>query len=107
MIISGGENVYSTEVEYALYEHPAVLECAVFGIPDQQWGERIKAAVVLKEGKNISEAELVGHVKARLAAYKAPSCVEFMEELPKTGTGKIYKKALRDKHWQTSTRKIN
>src|SRR6202035_2649356 len=70
MIITGGENVYSTEVEYTLYEHPAVLECAVFGIPDPKWGEAVKAVVVCKEGKSAEEAELIEFVRAKLGKYK-------------------------------------
>jgi acyl-CoA synthetase (AMP-forming)/AMP-acid ligase II len=99
MIITGGENVYSTEVEYALYEHPGVLECAVFGIPDQTWGEAVKAVVVPRPGHTLTESDIIGFVKARLAHYKAPRSVDFASELPKTGSGKIYKKALREPYW--------
>jgi acyl-CoA synthetase (AMP-forming)/AMP-acid ligase II len=107
MIISGGENIYSTEVEYALYEHPSVLECAVFGIPDQKWGEQVKAVVVLKEGHDVNEGELIAHIKGRLAHYKAPRTIEFAPELPKTGSGKIFKKGLREKYWSSHARKVN
>ncbi len=96
MIVTGGENVYSTEVEYVLYEHPAVLECAVIGVPDPKWGEAVKAFVVLREGHQAGEAELIDFVKERLARYKAPKSVEFIEAIPKTGSGKIYKKGLKD-----------
>jgi acyl-CoA synthetase (AMP-forming)/AMP-acid ligase II len=95
MILTGGENVYSTEVENALYEHPAVLEAAVFGTPDETWGERVNAAVVLKEGRRASARELIDFCRARIAAYKAPRAIEFLSELPKTGSGKISKQALR------------
>jgi acyl-CoA synthetase (AMP-forming)/AMP-acid ligase II len=95
MILSGGENVYSTEVENALYEHPAVLEAAVYGVPDEEWGELVCAAVVLKPGRSATAAELVAACRARIAAYKAPRRVEFLAELPKTGTGKIEKRVLR------------
>jgi len=95
MILCGGENVYSTEVENALYEHPAVLEAAVFGTPDETWGERVNAAVVLREGRDASARELIDFCRARIAAYKAPRAIEFLPELPKTGTGKISKLALR------------
>jgi fatty-acyl-CoA synthase len=106
MIITGGENVYSTEVEYALYEHPAVLECAVFGIPDEKWGEIVKAVIVLKTGHSTTEEELVAHTKSKLAGYKTPRSIDFATELPKTGSGKIFKKGLRDSHWTSSSRKV-
>lgn len=98
MIITGGENVYSTEVEHAIYEHPAVLECAVFGLPHQQWGEAVTAAVVRREQQAVTESELLAFLRGRLAAYKLPKQVFFADELPKTGSGKIVKKALRDLH---------
>ena len=107
MIISGGENVYSTEVEYCIYEHAAVLECAVFGIPDEKWGELVKAVVVLKPSQSATPEELIAHVKGRLAGYKAPRSVEIVDELPKTGSGKIFKKGLRDKHWKEGGRRVN
>jgi len=96
MIITGGENVYSIEVENVLYEHPAVLEAAVIGVPDSKWGEAVKAVVVLKEGYKVSEDELIDFCKQRIARYKAPKSIDFVSELPKTGSGKIFKKALRD-----------
>ena len=96
MIITGGENVYSTEVENALYAHPAVLEAAVIGVPDTRWGEAVKAFVVLKPGNAASEEELVLFCKKNLANYKAPKSIEFIDALPRTGSGKIYKKGLRD-----------
>jgi acyl-CoA synthetase (AMP-forming)/AMP-acid ligase II len=107
MIITGGENVFSTEVEYVLYEHGAVQECAVFGIPDEKWGEIVAAVVVLKPGASATDTELMTHVKQKLARYKVPRAVEFVKELPKTGSGKIFKKALRDKHWSASARQVN
>lgn len=108
MIISGGENVYSTEVEYALYEHSGVAECAVFGIPDERWGESVHAVVVRKPGNDkLSEEDLIAFVKERLAKYKAPRSVEFINELPKTGSGKIYKKELREKYWAGRVKQVN
>ena len=95
MILTGGENVYSTEVENALYEHPAVLEAAVFGVPDETWGECVNAAVALKEGRSASARELIDFCRARIAAYKTPHAIEFLPELPKSGSGKISKLALR------------
>jgi acyl-CoA synthetase (AMP-forming)/AMP-acid ligase II len=97
MILTGGENVYSTEVENALYEHPAVLEVAVFGRPDVAYGERVHAAVVLRPGTSASASELIGFCRTRIAAYKAPRAIEFLPELPKTGSGKISKQALRER----------
>jgi len=95
MILSGGENVYSTEVEHALHEHPAVLEAAVFGLPDELYGESVNAAVVLRSGCTASAAELVAFCRAHIAGYKVPRTVEFLAELPKTGSGKISKHLLR------------
>ncbi len=95
MILTGGENVYSTEVENVLYMHPAVLEAAVVGVPDSHWGEAVKAFVVLKEGQKATEQEITAFCKKELAHYKAPKSVEFLDSLPRTGSGKIYKKGLR------------
>jgi len=96
MIISGGEKIYSTEVEHVLYAHPAVLECAVFGIPDETWGERVEAAVVLRADESCSAEELQIHARQQLAGFKVPRRIRFLSELPKTGTGKIAKRWLRD-----------
>jgi len=106
MIITGGENVYSTEVENVLYTHPAVLEAAVIGIPDPKWGEAIKACVVLKPGKEASEKDIIAFCKESLAHYKAPKSVDFLEALPRTGSGKIFKKGLRDPHWTSQAPKV-
>jgi O-succinylbenzoate-CoA ligase len=95
MIITGGENVYSIEVENVLYTHPAVLEAAVIGIPDEEWGEIVKAIIVLKEGKKVTEKEIIEFCKKRIAAYKVPKSVEFQECLPKLGSGKICKNILK------------
>jgi acyl-CoA synthetase (AMP-forming)/AMP-acid ligase II len=99
MIISGGEKVYSTEVEHVLYEHPAVLEAAVFGIPDATWGESVRAAIALRPGARATARELIEFCRAKLTHFKCPRSVEFHAELPKTGTAKIQKQALRDPHW--------
>lgn len=107
VVISGGENISTIEVEQALASHPAVADVAVIGVPDDKWGERPKAFVVLVAGVDVSEAELVAHVKSAIASYKAPRNVEFIVELPKTSTGKIRKKELRDAEWGTSASKIN
>jgi fatty-acyl-CoA synthase len=92
MIITGGENVYSTEVENVLYSHDAILEAAVIGVPDPKWGEAVKACVVLKPGKEATREEIIAFCKANLAGYKAPKSVDFLDALPRTGSGKIYKK---------------
>ena len=97
MIVTGGENVYSTEVENVLYCHPAVLEAAVIGIPHDKWGEAVHACVVLKEGVEVGEKELIDFCKKDLARYKAPKSVEFLSTLPRTGSGKIFKKGLCEK----------
>ena len=98
MIVTGGENVYSTEVENTLYLHPAVLECAVVGVPDDKWGEAVQGIVVLKPGCEVSEEEIISFCKERIARYKAPKSIDFISALPKTGSGKIEKKKLRDKY---------
>jgi long-chain acyl-CoA synthetase len=106
MIISGGENVYSTEVEAALYAHPAVLEAAVIGVPDPTWGERVHAVVVLKPNHQATADEIVEICRARFAGYKVPRSIEFSDALPKSGAGKILKRALRDKYWQNQERRV-
>lgn len=100
IIITGGENVYSTEVENVIYEHPAVLEVAVIGVPDEKWGEAVKAVVVLKEGMKATEQEIIDFVKSKIARYKAPKSVDFVKELPKTGSGKIQKSKIREWYWK-------
>ncbi|MGI5202189.1 long-chain-fatty-acid--CoA ligase [Spirillospora sp. CA-108201] len=106
IIVSGGENISTVEVERAIDSHPAVLEVAVVAVPDDRWGERPKAFVVLREGRTATEAELVEHVRAGLARYKAPDAVEFVAELPKTSTGKIQKFQLREKEWAGRERRV-
>ena len=98
MIISGGENIYSVQVEEAIAKHDAVLEVAVIGVPDDEWGESVKAFVVLKPGRTASEAEIIQTAKANLASYQKPRNVEFVDALPKAPTGKILKRELREKH---------
>jgi acyl-CoA synthetase (AMP-forming)/AMP-acid ligase II len=95
MIISGGENVYSAEVENALATHPAVAACAVVGLPDGEWGERVHAVVVLAPGVDADAAELIAHVRVRIAGYKAPRSVSFTDALPVSGAGKVLKRELR------------
>ena len=106
MIISGGENVYSTQVEAAIHKHAAVLECAVFGVPDDEWGEAVKAVVVLKPGQTASAQEIIDTAKQHLASYMKPRSVEFVAALPKAPTGKILKRELRDPHWRGRSRSV-
>lgn len=106
MIISGGENIYSTQVEAAIHQHPAVLESAVFGIPDAEWGESVKAVVVLKPGMSATEADIIATASQHLASYQKPRSVDFVASLPKAPTGKILKRELRDPYWNTGERKV-
>jgi fatty-acyl-CoA synthase len=106
IIVSGGENIASAEVERVLCEHPAVLECAVIAVPDEKWGEVPKALVVLRAGYSVSEAEILDHCRRHLAGFKIPKSVEFVAGLPKGGTGKILKKVLREPYWAGKTRHV-
>jgi fatty-acyl-CoA synthase len=106
VIISGGENVSSIEVEDTLFSHPAVGEVAVIGVPDERWGETIKALVVLAPGAHADEAELIEYCKGHLARYKAPTSVEFRDELARTATGKLQKFKLREPYWQGHDRQV-
>jgi len=106
MIISGGENIYPREVEEILYRHPAVLEAAVVGVPDDKWVERVHAVLTLKEGLQATSDEIVEFCKQHLARYKAPRSVEFVESLPKNPQGKILKRELRQKYWQGHERRV-
>jgi long-chain acyl-CoA synthetase len=108
MIISGGENVYTTEVENALYSHPAVLEAAAFGIPDEKWGEAVHAEVVPRPGVTVTGEELINHARTLIAGYKVPRSVHVRTEaLPKSGAGKILKRDLRDPFWEGKSRSVN
>jgi acyl-CoA synthetase (AMP-forming)/AMP-acid ligase II len=107
VIISGGENVSSIEVEDRLFSHPAVAECAVIGVPDEKWGELVLGLVVLAEGTEASEADLIAHCRSSLAGYKVPKRIEFRESIPRTATGKIQKFLLRKTFWEGRDRQIN
>ena len=107
VIITGGENVSSIEVEDALFSHPAVAEVAVIGVPSDKWGETIKALVVLAAGVAATEAELIAHCKGRLAGYKAPTSIELRDAIPRTATGKVQKFKLREQYWADQGRQIN
>ncbi len=107
VIITGGENVSSIEVEDAVFSHPAVAEVAVIGVPDDKWGELVTALVVLAEGEQVTEAEIIAHCKERIAGYKAPKKVEFRDAIPRTATGKIQKFKLREAYWSASERQVH
>jgi fatty-acyl-CoA synthase len=106
VIITGGENVSSIEVEDRLYQHPAVAEAAVIGVPDAKWGETVKALVVLKPGSTTTEAELIEHTRAHLAHYKCPTSIEFDDALTHTATGKVQKFKLRARFWEGRDRLV-
>jgi long-chain acyl-CoA synthetase len=107
MIISGGENIYSREVENAVHAHPAVRECAVIGVPDEKWGEAVMAVVSLKDGKTATQAEIIEHCRTLIANYKCPRRVEFRDALPLSGAGKIMKNVLREPYWEGKSRSVN
>ena len=107
VVISGGENISSVELEQALLSHPAVAEVAVIGVPDERWGERPKAYVVLRAEKVATEEELIAHVKVKIAGYKAPKMVAFVDALPRSATGKVLKQQLRDLEWAGRATRIH
>ncbi|MBW1785053.1 MAG: long-chain fatty acid--CoA ligase [Deltaproteobacteria bacterium] len=107
MIISGGFNIYPSEVENILHEHPAVFEAAVISVPDDKWGESVKAVVVLKEGMSVTEEELIEQCKSRLASFKKPRSVDFVNELPKNPYGKVLRRNLREKYWAEQDRMVH
>jgi acyl-CoA synthetase (AMP-forming)/AMP-acid ligase II len=106
VIISGGENVSSIEIEDCLFSHPAVAEVAAIGVPDEKWGETVKALVVLAPGADATEADLIAHARERLAHYKCPTSVEFRDELARTATGKLQKFKLRGPYWEGRDRQV-
>ncbi|WP_342787072.1 AMP-binding enzyme [Actinomadura chibensis] len=106
VIISGGENVSSIEVEDALMSHPAVREVAVIGIPDDTWGELV-TALVMTDGSEVAAEDLIAHCRTRLAGYKCPKRIDFVDHLARTATGKLQKFKLREPYWAGRTRKVN
>ena len=107
MVLSGGENIGTAEIERVIYQHPDVLECAVIAVPDDTWGEVPKALVTVREGSRPSEQEILDHCRQHLGCFKVPKSVEFLESLPKGGTGKILKRLLREKYWAGRERRVS
>jgi acyl-CoA synthetase (AMP-forming)/AMP-acid ligase II len=107
MIVSGGENIYPAEVENALFGHPAVADVAVIGVPDDRWGEAVKAVVVLKPGQNVAADELVAFARTRIAGFKCPKTIDFIAELPRNPSGKVLKRELRKPYWEGRERQVN
>jgi fatty-acyl-CoA synthase len=107
LIITGGFNVYCAEVEGEIMAVPQILECAVIGVPDEKWGEAVKAMIVLAEGESLTEEEVIRHCKAKLGVIKSPKSVEFRKEILKTPAGKIDRKALRQPYWANADREVH
>jgi long-chain acyl-CoA synthetase len=107
MIISGGENVYPAEVEDALQWHPDVAEVAVIGVPHDEWGETPRAVVVKRAGSEVTAADLIRFARNRLAHYKCPTSIDFVDALPRNATGKVLRRELRESHWAGRERRIN
>ena len=106
MIISGGENIYPKEIEDVLYAHPCLADVAVVGVPDDEWGESVKAVVTLREGATVAEEELIEFCKGCLGKYKTPKSIDFVDDLPKTETGKILRRIVKEQYWKGRDRKI-
>jgi len=106
VIITGGFNVYPSEVEQAIWSHPAVMDCAVIGVPDEKWGEAVKAVVELKAGASVTSEELIALCKAQVGSVKAPKTVDFIASLPRSPVGKVLKKDIRETYWKSAGRSI-
>jgi acyl-CoA synthetase (AMP-forming)/AMP-acid ligase II len=106
MIVSGGENVYPAEVENAVFGHASVADVAVIGVPDEKWGEAVKAIVVLKPGASASPDDIIAFAKGRIAGYKVPKSVDFIDALPRNPSGKILRRELREPYWAGHTRRV-
>jgi acyl-CoA synthetase (AMP-forming)/AMP-acid ligase II len=107
MIVSGGENIYPAEVENAIFGHPAVADVAVIGVPDERWGEAVKACVVKKPGRTATPAEIIAWARERIAGYKLPKTVDFVDALPRNPTGKVLRRELRKPYWEGRDRQVN
>jgi acyl-CoA synthetase (AMP-forming)/AMP-acid ligase II len=106
MIVTGGENVYPAEVENAIFGHPQVADVAVIGVPDEKWGEAVKAIVVAKAGETVDEASVIAWARERIAAYKAPKSVDVVAAIPRNPSGKILRRELRAPYWEGRTRMV-
>ncbi|TMF43735.1 MAG: acyl-CoA synthetase, partial [Chloroflexi bacterium] len=106
MVISGGVNIYPAEIEAVLHAHPAVMDAAVIGVPDEQWGESVKAVVQLRPGMDATAAELIAFCDQRLAGYKKPRSIDFVDELPRDAAGKLLKRKVREPYWAGMTRRV-
>jgi acyl-CoA synthetase (AMP-forming)/AMP-acid ligase II len=106
MIVTGGENVYPAEVENVLFEHPAVADAAAIGVPHEKWGETVKAVIVLKPGQSATEQEIIDFTRSRIAKFKAPTSVDFIELLPRNPSGKVLKRELREPYWTGHDRRV-
>jgi fatty-acyl-CoA synthase len=106
MIVSGGENIYPAEVENALMGHPDVADAAVIGVPDDRWGEAVKAVIVLRPGAEQNPASIIAHCRELIASYKAPKSVDFIAVLPRNPSGKVLRRELRAPHWEGRTRQV-
>lgn len=107
MIISGGENIYPAEVENAVFAHPEIADAAVIGVPDEKWGEAVKAIVVVKPGTNPSAEDIIAFTKERIAAYKCPKSIDFIDVMPRNPSGKILRKDLREPYWEDTERRVS
>ncbi|MGH8436695.1 MAG: AMP-binding enzyme [Pseudomonas sp.] len=106
MIITGGENVYPAEVENILYGHPAIADVAVVGVPDKQWGEAVKAVVVLKPDASLTTEDLIAYARGKVAGFKIPKSVDFVEDLPRNATGKVLRRLIREPYWKHHARGV-
>ena len=106
MIVSGGENVYPAEVENALFAHPQIADVAVIGVPDEKWGEAVKACVVLEAGAEVTGEDIIAFARERIAGYKLPKTVDFIDALPRNPSGKILRRELREPYWKDQNRRV-
>ena len=105
--MSGGENIYPAEVENAIFGHPGVADVAVIGVPDEKWGEAVKAIIVVKPGEAPTQDSIIAWARERIAGYKCPKTVEFIEVLPRNPSGKVLRKDLRETYWKDQARRIS
>ena len=107
MIVSGGENIYPAEVENALFSHPSIVDASVIGVPDEKWGEAVKAFVVVKEGEQLTDKDVIDFARTRIAGYKLPKSVNFVKDLPRNPSGKVLRRLLREPYWKGKSRNIS